>query len=357
MPSRTTAGQSVPGPGAPGPGTGRAAVRLVALHKSFGSLAAVAGVDLEIAEGEFFTMLGPSGSGKTTLLRLIAGFERPDSGTVELGGADVTRQPPYARNVNTVFQDYALFPHMSVLQNVEYGLRVRRVARAERAAARRARPWTWSGSAGSAAASRSSCPAASGSGSRWPGPSSTSPRCCCSTSRSAPWTPSCARRCRSELKRIQREVGITFVYVTHDQEEALTMSDRLAVFDQGRIEQLGTPVEVYEQPASDFVAGFIGISNLLERDGRRITVRPEKVRLLAAGESAAAGQSRSSPAGSSEVVYLGMLTRYVVTLDAGGQLVAVRQNLDGYAADVVGAAGRRSPWPGADQTRAYEITP
>ena len=154
----------------------------------------MAGVDLEIAEGEFFTMLGPSGSGKTTLLRLIAGFERPDAGVVELGGTDVTRQPPYARDVNTVFQDYALFPHMNVLENVEYGLRVRRVPRAERR--RRAEAaLEMVRLTGLGGASRSSCPAASASGSRWPGRSSTSPRCCCSTSRSARWTPSCARRC------------------------------------------------------------------------------------------------------------------------------------------------------------------
>jgi putative spermidine/putrescine transport system ATP-binding protein len=157
-----------------------------------------------------------------------------------------------------------------------------------------------------------------------------------------------------ELKRIQREVGITFVYVTHDQEEALTMSDRLAVFKQGRIEQLGTPVEVYEQPASDFVAGFIGISNVLERDGRHITVRPEKVRLLASGESPPPG-SHAEQGRIDEVVYLGMLTRYVVALDAGGQLTAVRQNLDGYAADVAGERGATVTvaWP---DLQSVEIT-
>ncbi len=353
MPSRTTAGQSIPGPGAPVPGAGQAAVRLVALHKSFGSLAAVAGVDLEIAEGEFFTMLGPSGSGKTTLLRLIAGFERPDSGTVELGGADVTRQPPYARNVNTVFQDYALFPHMSVLQNVEYGLRVRRVGRAERR--RRAE-------------AALDMVRLSGLGGRKPVQLSGGQRQRVALARAIVNEPEVLlldeplgaldaklrQNMQLELKRIQREVGITFIYVTHDQEEALTMSDRLAVFNQGRIEQLGTPVEVYEQPASDFVAGFIGISNLLERGGRHITVRPEKVRLLTAGESPPPG-SHAEPGRIDEVVYLGMLTRYVVTLDAGGQLTAVRQNLDGYAADVAGDRGATVTvaWP--DQ-QSVEIT-
>jgi putative spermidine/putrescine transport system ATP-binding protein len=348
VPSTTPAG-----PSAPRPRAGTAAVRLAGLRKSFGSLAAVAGVDLEIGEGEFFTMLGPSGSGKTTLLRLIAGFERPDSGTVELGGADVTRQPPYARNVNTVFQDYALFPHMSVLQNVEYGLRVRRVARAERR--RRAE-------------AALDMVRLSGLGGRKPVQLSGGQRQRVALARAIVNEPEVLlldeplgaldaklrQEMQLELKRIQREVGITFVYVTHDQEEALTMSDRLAVFKQGRIEQLGTPVEVYEQPASDFVAGFIGISNVLERDGRHITVRPEKVRLLASGESPPPG-SHAEQGRIDEVVYLGMLTRYVVALDAGGQLTAVRQNLDGYAADVAGDRGATVTvaWP---DLQSVEIT-
>ena len=340
-------------PGAARMATGLPAVRLAGLRKSFGSLAAVAGVDLEIGEGEFFTMLGPSGSGKTTLLRLIAGFERPDSGTVELGGADVTRQPPYARNVNTVFQDYALFPHMSVLQNVEYGLRVRRVARAERR--RRAE-------------AALDMVRLSGLGGRKPVQLSGGQRQRVALARAIVNEPEVLlldeplgaldaklrQGMQLELKRIQREVGITFVYVTHDQEEALTMSDRLAVFNQGRIEQLGTPVEVYEQPASDFVAGFIGISNVLERDGRHITVRPEKVRLLASGESPPPG-SHAEQGRIDEVVYLGMLTRYVVALDGGGQLTAVRQNLDGYAADVAGDRGTTVTvaWP---DLQSVEIT-
>jgi putative spermidine/putrescine transport system ATP-binding protein len=351
VPSTTPAG-----PSAPRPRAGTAAVRLAGLRKSFGSLAAVAGVDLEIGEGEFFTMLGPSGSGKTTLLRLIAGFERPDSGTVELGGADVTRQPPYARNVNTVFQDYALFPHMSVLQNVEYGLRVRRVARSERR--RRAE-------------AALDMVRLSGLGGRKPVQLSGGQRQRVALARAIVNEPEVLlldeplgaldaklrQEMQLELKRIQREVGITFVYVTHDQEEALTMSDRLAVFKQGRIEQLGTPVEVYEQPASDFVAGFIGISNVLERDGRHITVRPEKVRLLASGESPPLG-SHAERGRIDEVVYLGMLTRYVVALDAGGQLTAVRQNLDGYAADAADVAGDRGStvtvaWP---DLQSVEIT-
>ncbi len=328
------------------------AVRLAGLHKAYGQLAAVAGVDLEIAGGEFFTMLGPSGSGKTTLLRLIAGFERPDAGSVELGGTDVTREPPYARDVNTVFQDYALFPHMSVLENVEYGLRVKRVPRARR----RLR-----------AEAALEMVRLTGLGERKPSQLSGGQRQRVALARAIVNEPEVLlldeplgaldlklrQEMQLELKRIQREVRITFIYVTHDQEEALTMSDRLAVFNQGRIEQLGTPVEVYERPASDFVAGFIGVSNLLERDGRHFTIRPEKIRLLADGEQAPDG-SHVEPGRIEEVTYLGMVTRYVVELAAGGRLTAVRQNLETAAADALGARGRNISvaWR-AEQT--YEI--
>jgi putative spermidine/putrescine transport system ATP-binding protein len=328
------------------------AVRLVALRKSFGHLAAVDGVDLEIAEGEFFTMLGPSGSGKTTLLRLIAGFERPDAGLIELGGVDVTRKPPYAREVNTVFQDYALFPHMSVLENVEYGMRVRRVAGAERR--RRAE----------AALGMVRLPGLSG---RKPVQLSGGQRQRVALARAIVNEPEVLlldeplgaldlklrQEMQLELKRIQREVGITFIYVTHDQEEALTMSDRLAVFNQGRVEQLGTPIEVYERPASDFVAGFIGISNLLERDGRRFTIRPEKIRLLADEETAPAG-SHVERGRIEDVVYLGMVTRYVVELAAGGRLTAVRQNLETAAEEALGARGRTVSVAWRDE-QTYEV--
>jgi putative spermidine/putrescine transport system ATP-binding protein len=344
---------AVLGSAPPGPAGAHGAVRLSALHKSFGQVTAVAGVDLEIAEGEFFTMLGPSGSGKTTLLRLIAGFERPDSGRVELGGQDVTRQPPYSRDVNTVFQDYALFPHMTVLENVAYGLRVKRVGKADRN--RRAE-------------AALGIVQLSGLSGRKPVQLSGGQRQRVALARALVNEPQVLlldeplgaldaklrQEMQVELKRIQREVGITFVYVTHDQEEALTMSDRLAVFNQGHIEQLGTPVEVYEQPATDFVAGFIGISNLLERDGRHFTIRPEKIRLLAAGDTAPPG-SHVEEGRIENVVYLGMLTRYLVELAGGGHLTAVRQNLDGAAADYLGAQGTtiRVAWRD-DQT--YEIT-
>jgi putative spermidine/putrescine transport system ATP-binding protein len=317
---------------------GLPAVRLTGVRKSYGAVAAVAGVDLEIAQGEFFTMLGPSGSGKTTLLRMIAGFERPDAGSIELGGVEVSRTPPYGRNVNTVFQDYALFPHMDVLRNVEYGLRVRRVARAER---------------------RSRAEAAlemvrlSGMGGRKPVQLSGGQRQRVALARAIVNEPEVLlldeplgaldlklrQEMQLELKRIQREVGITFVFVTHDQEEALTMSDRLVVLNHGRVEQLGTPVEVYERPASAFVAGFIGVSNLLERDGRRFTIRPEKIRLLDLGEPVAAG-SHVERGQIEDVIYLGMVTRYVIALEAGGTLTAVRQNLETAAAEALEAKGR-----------------
>ncbi|HUZ22289.1 MAG TPA: ABC transporter ATP-binding protein [Streptosporangiaceae bacterium] len=329
------------------------AVRLYGLRKSFGQLAAVDGVDLEIPEGEFFTMLGPSGSGKTTMLRLIAGFERPDSGVVELAGADVTRNPPYARNVNTVFQDYALFPHMSVLENVEYGLRVKRVARAERR--RQA----------NAALEMVRLPELGG---RKPVQLSGGQRQRVALARAIVNEPEVLlldeplgaldaklrQEMQLELKRIQREVGITFIYVTHDQEEALTMSDRLAVFNQGRIEQLGTPVQVYEQPATDFVAGFIGISNLLERGGRHFTIRPEKIRLLTEGEWPPAG-SHVEEGRIDDVIYLGSVTRYQLTLSGGGRLTAVRQNTQDAAAQTLGAAGRPVTVAWRDE-QTYEIT-
>ncbi|HUI49159.1 MAG TPA: ABC transporter ATP-binding protein [Acidimicrobiia bacterium] len=313
--------------------TARPAVQIVGIRKRFGTVVACDGVDLEISEGEFFTMLGPSGSGKTTLLRMIAGFEKPDEGMVKLGGVEVTRDPPYLRNVNTVFQDYALFPHMTVSQNVEYGMRVHRVPRAER---RR--------KAGAAL----DMVRLSGLGERKPVQLSGGQRQRVALARAIVNEPEVLlldeplgaldlklrQEMQSELKRIQREVGITFVYVTHDQEEALTMSDRIAVLDRGRIEQLGSPVDVYERPATEFVAGFIGVSNLLERAGRRITVRPEKVRIFEVGEIFGS-EWHVEDGVVSEVVYLGVVTRYVIRLDVGGDIVAVRQNTETAATDAL----------------------
>ena len=268
-----------PGPALPAaagdPAAAAAAVHVSGLRKNYGDVVALAGVDLVIGAGEFFTLLGPSGSGKTTLLRLIAGFERPDAGRIELGGTDVTRVPPYSRNVNTVFQDYALFPHMTVAQNIEYGLRVRRVAKADRR------------EKVDRALEMVRLP---GLGARKPAQLSGGQRQRVALARAIVNEPEVLlldeplgaldlklrQEMQLELLRVQREVGITFIYVTHDQEEALTMSDRIAVLSGGSIEQIGGPVEVYEQPRTPFVAGFIGVSNLIERDGQTITVRPEK---------------------------------------------------------------------------------
>ena len=311
-------------------------IRLRGLTKRYGDFAAVDAIDLEVARGEFFTLLGPSGSGKTTTLRLIAGFAIPDAGTVELRGTDVTPLPPYARDVNTVFQDYALFPHMSIGDNVEYGLRIAKVARDERR--RRA-------------TEALELVRLTGYEKRSPAQLSGGQRQRVALARAIVNRPkvllldeplgaldaALRQEMQVELKRIQGDVGITFVYVTHDQEEALTMSDRLAVFNRGRIEQVGPPAEVYERPANTFVAGFVGVSNLLERGGRRFTVRPEKVRLLEGGDESGL---HVEPGRIRDVAYAGMVTRYVVDLDAGGELQVVRQNLETSSVEALEQRGR-----------------
>jgi len=323
------------------------AVRLEHVTKHFGETVAVAGIDLEIADGEFFSMLGPSGSGKTTTLRMIAGFERPTEGRILLHGHDVTGVPPFDRDVNTVFQDYALFPHMNVGENVGYGLMVRRVATAERrdrvtAALRMVR--------------------LEGFQARRPAQLSGGQRQRVALARALVNRPrvllldeplgaldlKLREEMQIELKGIQQQVGITFIYVTHDQEEALTMSDRLAVFNAGRIEQIGSPAEVYERPSTPFVAGFVGTSNLLTGAAARavvgeegtFTVRPEKIRMqepdepVGDDELSALGQIR-------DVVYLGSDTRFVVELDDGGALVVTRQNLETSSMEVLAARGQR----------------
>jgi putative spermidine/putrescine transport system ATP-binding protein len=298
---------------------------------------AVAGIDLEVAAGEFFTLLGPSGSGKTTTLRMIAGFETPSSGAVELGGEDVSGVPPYDRAVNTVFQDYALFPHMSVGENVAYGLRVSGVPKDERAQRR------------DEALEMVRLP---GYADRKPGELSGGQRQRVALARAIVNRPrvllldeplgaldlKLREQMQTELKSIQGEVGITFVYVTHDQDEALRMSDRIAVFNEGRIEQVSPPFELYEQPASEFVAGFVGVSNLLERDGDRFTIRPEKIQLVDAG--VAPNGLRTERGRIADVAYAGMTTRYTVVLDAGGELQVVRQNMESASADVSSEQGR-----------------
>ncbi|HEY3523003.1 MAG TPA: ABC transporter ATP-binding protein [Candidatus Limnocylindrales bacterium] len=331
--------ETAPVPGAP-------AVHLGGVTKRYGDVVAVSGIDLEVHDGEFFSMLGPSGSGKTTTLRMIAGFERPTSGRVLLHGEDVTDRAPYERDVNTVFQDYALFPHMSVGDNVAYGLMIRRTPRAERA----------DRVAGALRMVR-----LEGYEPRRPGQLSGGQRQRVALARALVNRPrvllldeplgaldlKLREEMQIELKAIQHEVGITFVYVTHDQAEALTMSDRIAVFSQGRIEQVGAPADVYERPATRFVAGFVGTSNLLTGDvARRIvghdgtyTVRPEKIRLVepdvdpAADDSTATGRIR-------DVVYVGPETRFVVALDAGAELVVTQQNLASTSAEALARAGQ-----------------
>ena len=312
-------------------------VRLVDVRKTYGDVAAVDGVNLEVKAGEFFTMLGPSGSGKTTTLRLIAGFERPDTGRVELGGTNVTNRAPYERDVNTVFQDYALFPHMTVAENVAYGLRVKGIRRAER---RRRVAEILEVVRLPQVADRKPIQLSGGQRQRIALARAlvNAPKVLLLDEPLGALDLKLRQEMQIELKRIQRavsEVGITFVYVTHDQEEALTMSDRLAVFNDGRIEQLGTPAGVYEHPATEFVAGFVGTSNILERDGRRVTVRPEKIQMHL--DEAGAGE----PGRIRDVVYVGSFTRYIVELDSGGELTVVRQNLETSSADALEFQGRR----------------
>jgi putative spermidine/putrescine transport system ATP-binding protein len=314
------------------------AITLTGLRKEFGDTTAVDGVDLEIADGEFFSMLGPSGSGKTTVLRMIAGFETPTAGTIALGGTDVTRAAPFQRDVTTVFQDYALFPHLTVRQNVEYGLTVRKVSRSDR----RSR----------AEAALASVQMA-GFGDRRPAQLSGGQRQRVALARALVVRPKVLlldeplgaldlklrQQMQVELKQLQRDVGITFVFVTHDQEEALTMSDRVAVFNDGRIAQVGTAAEIYEAPRTEFVAGFVGTSTVLTgaaatailgRDGTFV-VRPERIRIGAEG---AAGVI-------TEVVYLGATTRYLIDLEAGPRITASEANTSGDAAAALQRRGER----------------
>ena len=333
-------------------GRGSVAVRARGVSKTFGDTVALQPLDLEIQRGEFFSLLGPSGSGKTTLLRLIAGFEEPTDGTIELNGADVTGLAPFDRDVSTVFQDYALFPHMSVLENVEYGLKVRRVARAER----RLR-------AEEALASMR----LEDMGDRRPSQLSGGQRQRVALARSLVTRPAVLlldeplgaldlklrEQMQIELKALQREVGITFVFVTHDQHEALSMSDRIAVFSKGRIEQVGSPAEIYEHPASAFVAGFVGTSNLLSgavaravlgRDGTYL-VRPEKLVLYPA-DGGVPGEIHA-PGVVAEVQYVGSETRYEVALDAGSALLVAEHNRDVGAGEAHARRGQRVvlSWP------------
>ncbi|MGV8970126.1 MAG: ABC transporter ATP-binding protein [Microbacteriaceae bacterium] len=316
--------------------TATPAIRLTGLTKTFGAVHAVDNLDLDIAEGEFFSMLGPSGSGKTTVLRLIAGFELPTSGTVELQGQDVTQKAPFDRDVNTVFQDYALFPHMTVLENVAYGLRVRGVAKKQRnQLAQEALDTVRLGSFGE----------------RKPNQLSGGQRQRVALARATVVQPKVLlldeplgaldlklrEQMQVELKELQRSLGITFIFVTHDQEEALTLSDRIAVFNNGRIEQLGTPTEIYERPASSFVADFVGTSNLfspqeseqlLERSGSH-SVRPEKMTLHATSAPRPDSSTIALLGEVAEVIYLGTSRKLIVEISGGKRLTALEQNSAG----------------------------
>ncbi len=285
-------------------------------------------------------MLGPSGSGKTTSLRLIAGFERPDRGRVELNGVDVTGMPPYDRDVNTVFQDYALFPHMTIAENVAYGLQAKGVRQSEQAGR---------------VAEALRMVRLEGFRERRPGQLSGGQRQRVALARAIVNHPQVLlldeplgaldlrlrQEMQVELKRIQREVNITFLYVTHDQEEALTMSDRVAVFNHGRIEQVGSPIEVYERPVNEFVAGFVGTSNILDRGERRILVRPEKIHVAPAGQEAAESGLHVETGALREIVYVGMYTRYIVELDDGTAITSMQQNRSDYSPEAHERRGER----------------
>jgi putative spermidine/putrescine transport system ATP-binding protein len=313
------------------------------VSRHYGAVKAVDGVSFDILDGEFFAMLGPSGSGKTTCLRLIAGFEQPSGGVVAIHGRDMAGVPPYDRDVNTVFQDYALFPHMTVAENVAYGLMIKKVPAASRA--KRAEEML-------------AMVKLAGFGARKPSQLSGGQRQRVALARALINRPSVLlldeplgaldlklrEQMQVELKAIQRQVGITFIYVTHDQGEALSMSDRVAVFNQGRVEQIASPAELYETPKTEFVAGFVGVSNLLQGDAatavtgaaRACSIRPEKIHLAPAGSAAPAGAMRTEGEVES-LLYLGANTRFDIRLPGGGHLAVVQQNRDTHYAPEQGS--------------------
>lgn len=329
------------------------AVQFSGVSRFFGDVRAVDNVSFEIGDGEFFTLLGPSGSGKTTCLRMIAGFEHPSAGRIQLYGRDVTRLPPYERNVNTVFQNYALFPHMTVGENIGYGLMVKNVPKAEREkrvtemlemvrlpGLEYRKPSQLSGGQQQRVALARAL--------------ILRPRVLLLDEPLGALDLKLRQQMQFELKAIQHNVGITFIYVTHDQEEALTMSNRIAVFNHGCIEQIGAPSELYEHPNTSFVAMFVGTSNLVAEElaeaitgsHQYFSVRPEKIRivepdtLVSANEWAADGHIQ-------DIVYLGVHTRYVVQLDGGGEMTVVEQNRNTSSGEAMSAQGRRVRllWP------------
>ena len=294
-------------------------VELVGVTKRYGAVAAVDAIDLEVHPGEFLSLLGPSGCGKTTTLRLIAGFERPDGGEVRIGGRDVSRVPPYKRDVNTVFQSYALFPHLSVMDNVTYGLKQRGLGRSER----RAR-----------ATEMLELVRLTGFGERKPRQLSGGQQQRVALARALVMHPrvllldeplgaldlKVRKELQIELKRIQVEIGITFVYVTHDQEEALAMSDRVVVMNAGRIEQIGVPRDIYDRPATEWIASFIGDTNFLKTDGKDVAIRPERLRVAREGEGLEGRVSTT--------MIIGPMVQCLIRLE-DGQEVLVREQRSG----------------------------
>ncbi|HVR65652.1 MAG TPA: ABC transporter ATP-binding protein [Verrucomicrobiae bacterium] len=323
------------------------AVSFRQVSRHYGDVRAADNLTFDIADGEFFSMLGPSGSGKTTCLRLIAGFEQPTSGDVFIHGKLMTGVPPYDRDVNTVFQDYALFPHMTIGDNVAYGPMIRGVPREERQ--RRAEEML-------------SMVALGGLGGRKPSQLSGGQRQRVALARALINQPSVLlldeplgaldlklrEQMQVELKSIQRRVGITFIYVTHDQGEALSMSDRVAVFNKGCIEQIGSPTEIYEHPATTFVAGFVGISNILsgpvaatiQGAPRAFSIRPEKITMAFEGDAAPPSGSCAVRGTIDSLLYLGAATRFNVALNDGGELTVIEQNRAGGNRSVSATQGR-----------------
>ncbi len=307
------------------------AVQFTQVSRTFGEVTAVDQVSIDILDGEFFSMLGPSGSGKTTCLRLIAGFEQPSSGSIRIHGVEAAGVPPYLRDVNTVFQDYALFPHMNVLDNVAYGLKVKGMAKAERHAR---------------AEEALAMVALAGYGARKPAQLSGGQRQRVALARALVNRPrvllldeplgaldlKLREQMQGELKKLQRQLGITFIFVTHDQTEALSMSDRVAVFNRGCIEQVDTPRNLYMQPATPFVAEFVGSSNVLRGElamalngsPAPFSIRPEHIRL---GDPVAGEQAVQVSGVLRDIQYQGSATRYELQLDSG-QLLAVSQAND-----------------------------
>jgi putative spermidine/putrescine transport system ATP-binding protein len=334
----------------PAVGVDNPQIELQGVRKVFGDIVAVEGADLTVGDGELFAILGPSGSGKTTVLRMIAGFEQPTSGTIRLGGQDVTALPPSRRDTNTVFQDYALFPHMTVAQNVEYGMRVRGVAKPER---RRRTGEALEMVRLGGQASRKPAQLSGGQQQRVALARALvgRPRVLLLDEPLGALDLKLREQMQVELKAIQREVGITFVIVTHDQDEALTLCDRLAVFNNGRIEQVGVAREVYEHPANRFVADFVGTSNVLDGPvaeaiiGKAGTfvVRPERILVLDDGGAVPAGM-RSAQATVAEVVYAGPITRIAADVSSGVRLTATTLSAE-TSADIAHGTPVVLAWP------------